>query len=553
MDAQRFLDNFSTIAEAPHGVERLRGLVLELAVSGQLTHQESADTGVDEQLSAIARLVQPSKLVDPIRPESTPWTIPPNWRWVRFKEVVDFAPGKTPSTKDSSYWEERELGALWAAIGDMPDAGTLFTTDRAISQKAVDTVMKRPPAPAGALLMSFKLTIGKVCRVGRPTYFNEAIIQIDTPREVTKEYLFRTLPLLSLGGSSKAAIKGNTLNKTSITNIPIPFPPLDEQERIVAKVDELMQLCDDLDVSQQARSQITSQLRVASVDALTSAETDDATHAAWATMQEAWASLLVDEAAASDFDRLVRGLAVRGRLSSPNRDDEPVEKLLQRIVDERADLVAKTEIRKPKALPAIDKTPVPIPPHWQWVRLGSICLEMRYGTSSKSQLQGDVPVLRMGNLQSGEVDWSSLKFSSNDEEIEKYRLPTTAVLFNRTNSRELVGKTGIYRGDRQAIFAGYLVHVRQSSGLDPEYLNLVLNSPMAREWCWEVKSDGIGQSNISASKLALFPFPLPPLAEQLRIVSTTDRLLEQCSELRSTLAAQAEEAENVALRLTASD
>ena len=173
---------------------------------------------------------------------------------------MDFAPGKTPPTKDSSYWEDPEVGELWASIGDMPDGGTLFTTSRAISQKAVAEVLKKAPAPVGAILMSFKLTIGKVCRVGRPTYYNEAIIEIDTPREVTKEFLFRTLPLLALGGSSKAAIKGNTLNKGSITNIPIPFPPLGEQERIVEMVDELIQLCDDLETGQRTRDRTAERL-----------------------------------------------------------------------------------------------------------------------------------------------------------------------------------------------------------------------------------------------------------------------------------------------------
>lgn len=368
------------------------------------------------------------------------------------------------------------------------------------------------------------------------------------------EYLY--ILLKKIGPEVNAAATGTTFKEVSgkqMALIPVPIPPLAEQERIVAKVDELMQLSVDLEVSQQARHQITNQLRLASINALMLAETDDCLHAAWSTTSAEWTNLLPDVAAVSDLDRLVRGLAVRGRLSSRNSDDEPVVHLLQRIGEERTSLVAKKEIRKPKALPAIDEAPLPIPSHWQWVRLGSVCLEMRYGTSSKSQLHGDVPVLRMGNVQSGEVDWSSLKFSSTDEEIEKYQLPIPAVLFNRTNSRELVGKTAIYRGDRQAIFAGYLVHARHASGIDPEYLNLVLNSPMARKWCWEVKSDGIGQSNISASKLSLFPLPLPPLGEQQRIVSATDRLLHQCRELRSALAARAEEAESVALRLTASD
>ena len=112
------------------------------------------------------------------------------------------------------------------------------------------------------------------------------------------------------------------------------------------------------------------------------------------------------------------------------------------------------------------------------------------------------------------------------------------MLFNRTNSKELVGKTAIYRGDRPAIFAGYLIHIRCSQALDPDYLNIVLNSPMARSWCWKTRTDGISQSNISASKLAEFALPLPPLEEQSRIVVKVAQLLGECNALADVLEAR---------------
>ena len=105
-----------------------------------------------------------------------------------------------------------------------------------------------------------------------------------------------------------------------------------------------------------------------------------------------------------------------------------------------------------------------------------------------------------------------------------------------------MGKTAIYRGERPAIFAGYLIHVRCSLGLDPEYLNLVLNTPMAKSWCWTIKTDGISQSNISASKLAEFPLPLAPLKEQRRIVSLVAQLLDRCARLERALAERDESA-----------
>lgn len=159
-----------------------------------------------------------------------------------------------------------------------------------------------------------------------------------------------------------------------------------------------------------------------------------------------------------------------------------------------------------------------LPSGWRLVPLRDVAVKFNYGSSSKSEKTGKVPVLRMGNIQNGEIDWSDLAYSNDEEEIEKYSLTKNTVLFNRTNSPELVGKTAIYRGDRPAIFAGYLIRIVTGSDLNPEYLNLCLNAPVAREWCREVKSDGVSQSNINAQKLADFEINLPPLEEQEVIV-----------------------------------
>ena len=161
---------------------------------------------------------------------------------------------------------------------------------------------------------------------------------------------------------------------------------------------------------------------------------------------------------------------------------------------------------------------------WREGELGEFIDKPRYGTSSKSSKSGRVPVLRMGNLQDGRLDWEGLVYTSDEDEIKKYRLEYGDVLFNRTNSPELVGKTSIYRGEREAIYAGYLIKVKCLPSLNPEFLNYQLNSPKAKDYCKSVKSDGVSQSNINAKKLSAYPLCCPPLEEQEEIVRRVDQL-----------------------------
>lgn len=161
---------------------------------------------------------------------------------------------------------------------------------------------------------------------------------------------------------------------------------------------------------------------------------------------------------------------------------------------------------------------------WKKGILKNFIKKPSYGTSAKSQKEGLIPVLRMGNLQNGNLDWSDLVYTSDENEIEKYKLIAGDILFNRTNSPELVGKTSIYRGEREAIYAGYLIKIQCLDALNPEYLNYHLNSHIAKQYCYEVKTDGVSQSNINAQKLAAYPLEVPPINEQHEIVRCVEQL-----------------------------
>lgn len=170
---------------------------------------------------------------------------------------------------------------------------------------------------------------------------------------------------------------------------------------------------------------------------------------------------------------------------------------------------------------------------WQEKTIDELCTSLKYGTSKKSNPEGSVVVLRMGNLQNGEIDWSNLMYTDDKDDIEKYLLKKGDVLFNRTNSPELVGKTSIYRGEYPAIYAGYLIKLDYGKDIIGEYLNYIMNSTKAKHYCYTVKTDGVSQSNINAKKIGAFEIPVPTIEEQQEIVNILDKLLAKYNKIKN--------------------
>ena len=171
---------------------------------------------------------------------------------------------------------------------------------------------------------------------------------------------------------------------------------------------------------------------------------------------------------------------------------------------------------------------------WAVRQLGEACNRVEYGTSSKAKPKGNLPVMRMGNIQNGKFDWESLVYSDNEEDNKKYLLKYNDVLFNRTNSPELVGKTAIYKGERPAIFAGYLIRLhRKEDLLDADYLNYYLNSKMAFDYGKTVVISSVNQANSNGPKLKTYPIPLPTLEEQQSIVQQLDALRTETQKLEA--------------------
>jgi len=171
---------------------------------------------------------------------------------------------------------------------------------------------------------------------------------------------------------------------------------------------------------------------------------------------------------------------------------------------------------------------------WEVKELGEVCSKVEYGSSTKSATEGEIPVLRMGNIQNGRFTWDDLVYSDNKEDNKQYLLKFNDVLFNRTNSPALVGKTAIYKSEMPAIFAGYLIRLHRKEDLiDADFLNYYLNSKIANDYGKTVVISSVNQANINGTKLKTYPIPIPSLKEQQTIVQKLDGLSAETKKLEA--------------------
>lgn len=305
---------------------------------------------------------------------------------------------------------------------------------------------------------------------------------------------------------NQASVSSGDLART----VALLVPPLSEQHRIVAKIEELFS---ELDKGVESLNAAREQLKVYRLVTLT--------HAFEGKLTEEWRKTNKRELKTAELlDAHIR-----------RERDTHYEQQLKNWEEREA----STGRRKARPRPPKPVSPLPhdvqnglpeLPKTWAWHRLGWMTCGVEYGTAAKSSERGRIPVIRMGNLQGGSIDWTDLVFTSDDEEICKYSLSAGDVLFNRTNSPELVGKTAMYRGERPALFAGYLIRVNQiPSIVEAQYLNLFLNSHLAKRHGNSIKTDGVNQSNINGQKLQEYPFPYCSLSEQKEVVRLLDEKL----------------------------
>jgi type I restriction enzyme S subunit len=303
-----------------------------------------------------------------------------------------------------------------------------------------------------------------------------------------------------------------------------------------------MALCDRLEQEVGAGETAHAKLVETLLGTLTQS-TDAAELAAnWQRLAEHFDTLFTTEASLDALKRTILQLAVMGKLVPQDPNDEPANELLLRIAQERTRLETEGVCKKSKPMPPVgdDDGPFELPVGWIWERIGNYVLQTDYGLSEKTFAVADgIPVLKMGDIQGGNVILGGQKaVPPMTEGLPYLLLEPGDLLYNSTNSSELVGKTGIFRGPAQQFsFASYLIRIRCANWLvSPTFLNFVMNSPLFRET--EIVphlKQQCGQANVNGTILRNMRVPVPPAAEQHRIVAKVDELMAFCDRLKADL------------------
>jgi type I restriction enzyme S subunit len=553
MSTELLLKHFSSIADLPNAVEKLRKYVLSLALRGKLSSPEPQDESVLELLKRLpaenSQLSRGTKHVatEQVPSKTDPYELPRNWSWVPFGKLHRLVRGVTYTESDTS----NTPAAGYIAVLRASNIGRTLTHDDPVYVRR-ECVGSNQFLREGDFLIALssgsKNLVGKAAFV--PRDYDEAFggfcgairLLIPELRPYASIYLQSDLYRSSISAESRG-IGINNLKKEMLLNLRFPLPPVAEQWRIVAKVDELMALCDRLEKAQAERETRRDKLAAATLARISTpnAKTfrNDA-HFALDNLQ----TLTTRPDQIQLVRRAILNLAVQGKLVDQDPSDPPASQLLERISEERAELVRAKAIRRESPLSPIeaDEWPFVVPSGWTLARIGEAVIFTQYGTSQKSSgSRTGVPVLTMGNIQNGSVVYGEEKTIPKDcDDLPALFLDDRDILYNRTNSAELVGKTGIYVGESGIrTFASYLIRLKPSlRWTNPHYINLAMNATVFRDsQITPLIKKQTGQANVNGTALKNMVIPLPPLPEQQRIVKRVEELMSLSDDLGKVLSA----------------
>ncbi|AVK03856.1 TPA: restriction endonuclease subunit S [Pseudomonas aeruginosa] len=538
-------DNLPLLAGAPNGTKKLRELILELAVRGKLVPQDPNDEPASELLKRIAdekaRLVAEGKIkkqkpLQEVDEEALPFELPAAWVWTRLGEITNFG---TTTKKD-----EIPDDAWVLDLEDIEkDTSRLLQKARFKERNSLSD--KNSFTKGDVLYGKLRPYLNKVLVAEEDGFCTTEILPFRCYGPFVAHYFMIALKspyFLSYVNAKSYGMKMPRLGTEDGRQAYFPLPPLAEQHRIVAKVDELMALCDRLE-AQQADAEIAhTQLVQALLGSLTQASDAADFAQSWQRLAEHFHTLFTTESSIDALKQTLLQLAVMGKLVPQVPSDEPASELLKRIAEEKARLVADGKIKKQKPLGeiAVSDIPFDVPDSWAWSRIGEIALNTEYGLSEKTfDLQDGVPVLKMGDIQEGKVLLGGqMAVSKSTEGLPELYLEPEDLLYNRTNSAELVGKTGIFLGQAgKYSFASYLIRIRCLKELfSPLYLNTSMNAPGFRETQINPHlKQQCGQANVNGTIMKNMLVSVPPLAEQHRIVAKVDELMALCDQLKARL------------------
>lgn len=530
------------------GIQKLRELILELATKGKLTIQNPQTESANELMAEVQSIksgledagkIKKQKRTPPIEHEKLTFSIPKNWAWVRLAELTEkIGSGATPRGGKSAYVTN---GIPFFRSQNIWNDGLNLTDVAYIPVETHGKMANTHVYPDDILLNITGASLGRTTIV--PSEIEEAnvsqhvtIIRIIPP--VSREfihYLLLSPYVQAMVWGRQVGMAREGLSKKVLELFELPLPPLEEQHRIVQKVDELMALCDRLE--QQTSDQIAAHDTLVDTLLGTLTQSQNATELAenWTRLAAHFDTLFTTEQSIHKLKQTILQLAVMGRLVEQDARDEPAQALIAKLYQAKTSLISEGKLKKSRKLPdvEVEEADILLPPGWRLTRLGE-AYDVRDGTHDSPQYHSSgYALITSKNLSSGDLSFNDVKLISETDHQkiqERSSVRQGDILFAMIGS---IGNPVIVDTDREFSIKNVALFKYYSEELScPPFLKLFLEN--AAETLKQQAAGGV-QPFVSLGKLRNWLIPLPPLAEQQRIAQKVDELMTLCDRLKERL------------------
>ena len=557
MNADLLVKHFDRLCDAPDAVPRLRQFVLELAVRGKLVEQDPKDEPASKLVNWLKhnRIQTESRKrpsLAPAAPQELDFICPQGWEIVRLGNILEVIRGASPRPKgDPRFFSSKRTRYHWVKISDIRKHGQgkfVHDTDEFLTEAGS---LKSVCLPKGTFVVTNSATIGVPAVLEMENAcIHDGFLAFPGIRAdyFSIDFLFILIQALKSYAVKKArGMAQLNLNIGLVRSFPLAVPPLNEQHRIVAKVDELMALCDELEAAQTQREEWRDRLNKASLKRLSEPEwSDDGAsdfkdHASFHLRH--LDRLTIRPEHVTELRQSILNLAVRGRLVPQDPSEEPASELLKRISEERLKLIRSGRLKnKAGSKIKLDARHVSfdIPASWDWVPFQDVLVfGPQNGISPRKTDQISAPrAITLTATTKGFFDPSYFKrVSAEVPKGSDYWLRDGDLLFQRANTRDYVGMAAIYdRGENEFLYPDLIMKTRVSDSLSLRFVHICAISPTSRSY-FSSQATGAQSSmpKINQTHLVSWPLPIPPLNEQKRIVAKVDELMAMCDEIEDRL------------------
>jgi len=545
MKLDTFFDNFGLLADAPNGVQKLREMILQLAVQGKLVPQNPKDEHASVLLKKIKaekeRLIKEGKTkkakpLPPIKSDETPYALPNSWKWVRFGEIIDLISGQHIKSAD---YNSNSVGIAYLTgpsdFGDVHPIIAKWTKKPKTVAIKNDILLTVKGAGLGKnnIVDVDKVAISRQLMAIRCNDVDYSYIHLF----INSKYSY----FQSIGVG--IAIPG--ISRENVLTLVSPLPPFNEQKRIVAKVDELMALCDELEARKQKVSINCIQLNDASIHKLLTAREPKIFSKHWQRICNNFNLLYYKPENVTKLRQAVLQLAIQGKLVPQDPKDEPASVLLDKIKAEKKRLIKEKKIKKMKALPSIDPDEIPyaVPTGWEWEKTERLCFVTKLAGFEYTKYInlsdfGEVPVIRAQNVRRDRIDGTNLKYIDLETSQSLTRSALTRPSILMTFIGAGIGDVAIFNKRRRWHLAPNVAKLEPfnfySENIDIRYLLHYLMSEVGRIEIFKHRK-ATAQPSLSMATIRDINVAIPPLGEQKRIVAKVDELMSLCDELETRL------------------